>query len=52
VKAAFGVLLAIVVVLLGVRAVIAQCTSFPGAGPHGTTCGHISTGEQLCKPGN
>lgn len=27
----------------------AQCTSLPSAGPFGTTCGQISTGEQLCQ---
>jgi uncharacterized protein YceK len=29
----------------------AQCTSLPGAGPFGTTCGQPSTGEQLCQLG-
>ena len=27
----------------------AQCTSLPDAGPNGTTCGQVSTGEQLCQ---
>jgi hypothetical protein len=28
---------------------VAQCTSSPGAGPFGTTCGEISTGAQECQ---
>lgn len=27
----------------------AQCTGLPGAGPFGTTCGKIDTGQQLCQ---
>jgi len=33
-----------------VNCTAAQCTSSPGAGPFGTTCGPISTGMQLCSP--